>query len=176
MWLADTVRKQAKYKHTGTWHYVNVARSATAVSAEACPSDGCVLSAIRVMFQRLHDSLRALRSEWKFDIYELFALVDWQNIQTGHSTSRVRSFFATLVGTNSDEGVCWHYNKVKHTSAIDQKQRYSINCWTLLPRLSNPADQGKYLPNYVEREFDDFLLWTTRARLTRGVMTASMKS
>lgn len=52
----DTVRKQAKYKHTGTWHYVNVARSATAVSAEACPSDGCVLSAIRVMFQRLHDS------------------------------------------------------------------------------------------------------------------------
>ena len=52
----DTVRKQAKYKHTGTWHYVNVARSANAVSAEACPSDGCVLSAIRVMFQRLHDS------------------------------------------------------------------------------------------------------------------------
>jgi hypothetical protein len=44
------------------------------------------------------------------------------------SQSQAKPFFATLVGTQfRDEGVCWHYNKVKHTSAIDQKQRYSIN-------------------------------------------------
>jgi hypothetical protein len=44
------------------------------------------------------------------------------------SQSQARPFFATLVGTQfRDEGMCWHYNKVKHTSAIDQKQRYSIN-------------------------------------------------
>lgn len=52
----DKIRKQAKYKHTGKWHYLNVSRSATEVTSKDCPADGCVLSALGEMYSRLKKS------------------------------------------------------------------------------------------------------------------------
>jgi hypothetical protein len=58
----DTVRKQAEYKHTGRWHYLNVARSSSVVKSDDCPIEGCVLSAIDDMFKRLQGSPK---TEWE---------------------------------------------------------------------------------------------------------------
>lgn len=49
----DRVRDDARYQHTRPWHFVNVARSATTVSARDCPAQGCLLSAIPQMQARL---------------------------------------------------------------------------------------------------------------------------
>lgn len=51
----DNVRDQKRYEHTKPWHFVNVPRSATSVSASACPKQGCLLSAIAEMQQRLQN-------------------------------------------------------------------------------------------------------------------------
>lgn len=58
----DKIRKQAKHKHTGKWHYLNVSRSAKEVTPSACPKEGCVLSAIDEMYQRLKNSPK---SDWE---------------------------------------------------------------------------------------------------------------
>lgn len=58
----DTIRKQTKYKHTGQWHYLNVPRTAQSVRADHCPKEGCVLSAIDEMHQRLQSSPK---SDWE---------------------------------------------------------------------------------------------------------------
>ncbi|QQD22672.1 endonuclease [Oceanospirillaceae bacterium ASx5O] len=49
----DNVRDQKRYEHTKPWHFVNVPRSATSVSVSDCPKQGCLLSAITTMQQRL---------------------------------------------------------------------------------------------------------------------------
>jgi len=52
----DQVRDQDEYKHTKTWHYVNVRRGAETVKASDCPESGCVISAIDTMAKRLQQS------------------------------------------------------------------------------------------------------------------------
>lgn len=49
----DQIRQQPQHKHTKTWHYVNVPRTAKKVSLKDCPSNGCVLSAIPLMLERM---------------------------------------------------------------------------------------------------------------------------
>src|SRR5690606_28206398 len=49
----DNVRDQKRYEHTKPWHFVNVPRTATGVSTSDCPKQGCLLSAITTMQQRL---------------------------------------------------------------------------------------------------------------------------
>ncbi len=51
----DNVRDQKRYEHTKPWHFVNIPRSATSVSASDCPKQGCLLSAITEMQQRLQN-------------------------------------------------------------------------------------------------------------------------
>src|SRR5690606_3270989 len=51
----DNVRDQKRYEHTKPWHFVNIPRSATSVSANDCPKQGCLLSAIAEMQQRLQN-------------------------------------------------------------------------------------------------------------------------
>jgi ribosomal protein S27E len=61
-----------------------------------------------------------------------------------------------------------HYSRMKDVLAIQQEQKYKRHRpeTTLLYQLveryypeftTNLAEQGKYLPKYVEREFDEFL-------------------
>ncbi len=61
-----------------------------------------------------------------------------------------------------------HYSRMKDVLAIQQEQKYKRHRpeTTLLYQLveryyykftANLAEQSRYLPNYVEREFDDFL-------------------
>jgi hypothetical protein len=52
--------------------------------------------------------------------------------------------------------MCWQFNIVSNISVTDQKQRCSIN-WSNDTTQSLLAEQGKYLPKYVDREFDEFL-------------------
>lgn len=49
----DEVRRQAEYEHTGGWHYVNVPEQAQHVSAQDCPADGCIMTAVPQMERRL---------------------------------------------------------------------------------------------------------------------------
>lgn len=49
----DSIRNQAEFRHTKAWHYVNVPRSVTEVKVEHCPAQGCLLSAINNMQQRI---------------------------------------------------------------------------------------------------------------------------
>lgn len=58
----DKVRDQSAFKHTKPWHYINVDRSATSVNADDCPRDGCVVSAIEEMKQRLE---KAPTTDWQ---------------------------------------------------------------------------------------------------------------
>jgi hypothetical protein len=58
----DKVRDQAAFKHTKPWHYINVERRATSVKANDCSRDGCVVSAIAVMEQRLK---KAPATDWQ---------------------------------------------------------------------------------------------------------------
>jgi len=52
----DRIRDQDEYKHTKTWHYVNVRRGAETVKASDCPESGCVVSAIDTMAKRLEQT------------------------------------------------------------------------------------------------------------------------
>ncbi|CUS42732.1 Endonuclease [hydrothermal vent metagenome] len=58
----DKVRDQTAFKHTKPWHYINVDRSATSVNADDCPRDGCVVSAIAEMEERL---VKAPATDWQ---------------------------------------------------------------------------------------------------------------
>ncbi|MEK9711721.1 MAG: S1/P1 nuclease [Thalassolituus sp.] len=58
----DKIRDQDEYKHTKTWHYVNLRRGAESVKASDCAESGCVISAIDTMAQRLE---LAPDSDWK---------------------------------------------------------------------------------------------------------------
>ena len=49
----DQVKKLPQYRHTSPWHYVNVSRNAKRVSETDCLFNGCVLSAINEMSERL---------------------------------------------------------------------------------------------------------------------------
>ena len=49
----DEVRSQEAFKWSAPHHYVNMARGETAVSMQHCPAQGCILSAISDMQQRL---------------------------------------------------------------------------------------------------------------------------
>lgn len=49
----DEVRRQARFSHTRTWHFLNVARGATTVKASDCGQEGCVVTAIQIMQKRL---------------------------------------------------------------------------------------------------------------------------
>lgn len=51
----DRVRSQSSYKHTKTWHYINVPRTAQTVKAEHCGEKGCILSALQAMQKKLAD-------------------------------------------------------------------------------------------------------------------------
>lgn len=52
----DEVRSQEAFKWSAPHHYVNMARSETAVSMQHCPAQGCILSAISDMQHRLADN------------------------------------------------------------------------------------------------------------------------
>lgn len=49
----DKIRSQAIYKHTKTWHYINVPRDTQQVKMEHCDAKGCVVSAIALKQQKL---------------------------------------------------------------------------------------------------------------------------
>src|SRR5690606_7453770 len=51
----DKIRDQKRFEQAKPWHFVNVPRSATSVSVSDCPKQGCLLSAITTMQQRLHN-------------------------------------------------------------------------------------------------------------------------
>ncbi len=52
----DEARREHAWEHTGGWHYVNVPRRATQVSAADCPADGCLMTAIPAMEKRLQNN------------------------------------------------------------------------------------------------------------------------
>lgn len=58
----DKVRDQKRYAQAKPWHFVNVPRTATSVSANDCPKQGCLLSAITEMQQRLQNKPE---SDWQ---------------------------------------------------------------------------------------------------------------
>lgn len=49
----DQIRQQANYKHTKSWHYINVPRSANKVSKSHCSAQGCLFTGIEQAQQRL---------------------------------------------------------------------------------------------------------------------------
>ena len=49
----DQIRKKSEFKHTKTWHYINVSRKAERVSASDCGRQGCVTEALRQQWQLL---------------------------------------------------------------------------------------------------------------------------
>ena len=49
----DEVREQLEFNWSVPHHYVNMARGDTAVSLQSCPAQGCILTAINDMQQRL---------------------------------------------------------------------------------------------------------------------------
>ena len=51
----DEVRSQEEFRWTAPHHYVNMPRGEKQVKAEYCPEQGCILSAISMMQQRLRD-------------------------------------------------------------------------------------------------------------------------
>ncbi|HBS43178.1 MAG TPA: endonuclease [Oceanospirillales bacterium] len=59
---ADDIRSEERWKYTGPWHYVNVARNDTDITPQHCPDQGCVLSAISEMEARLR---KAPQTDWQ---------------------------------------------------------------------------------------------------------------
>lgn len=53
---ADDIKAQKQYRHTSVHHYVNMPWGETAVTMAMCPADGCILSAIAQMQQRLKNN------------------------------------------------------------------------------------------------------------------------
>ena len=49
----DEVKDQSRFRATKVWHYINVPRSATTVTAADCPAEGCVTRALEEMKTRL---------------------------------------------------------------------------------------------------------------------------
>lgn len=58
----DQIRQEPQHKHTKTWHYINVPRQANSVQESYCAPEGCLLSAIPLMQQRIQKNRH---SDWQ---------------------------------------------------------------------------------------------------------------
>ena len=156
----DEVRSQEAFKWSAPHHYVNMARGETAVSMQHCPAQGCILSAISDMQQRLAQN----PADWQALLFLAHHIADLhQPLHVSFADdlggNRTAVYFYGL--PNNLHGV-WDFAMLKQLGYEDDAAKLGA----LLNRLN--SEQGQQLK--VQWQQTDVLAWANEsANITQTI-------